>query len=132
MTKATAQRRIDQWMFFSRLMKSRSLAARLVETGRVRVNKEKVKKPSSMLSKGDVITAMFGQKLRIIQVDELGSRRGPAVEAVLLYTDLTPKEESSKKGRFIGGSSPSRPKGMGRPTKKDRRRMDSLKLYSGE
>lgn len=132
MTQQHLQRRIDQWLFFSRLIKSRSIAGRLIEAGKVRVNKEKVTKTSQGVREGDVITAMINQKLRIIKVEGLGVRRGPALEAQLLYTDLTPKDEPSKKGRVIGTSSPSRPKGAGRPTKKDRRKIDSLKLFSGE
>ena len=130
MNQTLLTRRVDQWLFFSRLTKSRSLAGRLVTTGKVRLNKEKLVKPSQTVKVGDVITAMINQRLRVIQVDALGHRRGPASEAQLLYTDLTPKEEKGDKGRVIVANSPSRPKGMGRPTKKDRRRIDSLKSYT--
>ena len=131
MNQTLLTRRVDQWLFFSRLTKSRSLAGRLVTTGKVRLNKEKLVKPSQTVKVGDVITAMINQRVRVIQVDALGHRRGPASEAQLLYTDLTPKEEKGDKGRVIVANSPSRPKGMGRPTKKDRRRLDSLKSYTG-
>ncbi len=131
MNQTLLTRRVDQWLFFSRLIKSRSLAGRLVTTGKVRLNKEKLVKPSQTVKVGDVITAMINQRLRVIQVEALGHRRGPASEAQLLYTDLTPKEEKGDKGRLIVANSPSRPKGMGRPTKKDRRRLDSLKSYTG-
>ncbi len=131
MNQTLLTRRVDQWLFFSRLTKSRSLAGRLVTTGKVRLNKEKLVKPSQTVKVGDVITAMINQRLRVIQVEALGHRRGPASEAQLLYTDLTPKEEKGDKGRLIVANSPSRPKGMGRPTKKDRRRLDSLKSYTG-
>ena len=127
MMKTGAGRRVDQWLFFARLCKSRSLAGRLVEAGRIRINREKVTKPAALVHQGDVITAMINQKLRIVEVVELGARRGPAAEAVGLYSDLTPKEETPRKGRLIGATSPSRPKGAGRPTKKDRRKMDLLK-----
>ncbi len=131
MNQTLLTRRVDQWLFFSRLIKSRSLAGRLVTTGKVRQNKEKLVKPSQTVKVGDVITAMINQRLRVIQVEALGHRRGPASEAQLLYTDLTPKEEKGDKGRLIVANSPSRAKGMGRPTKKDRRRLDSLKSYTG-
>ena len=131
MSQTNLTRRVDQWLFFSRLTKSRSLAGRLVTTGKVRLNKEKLVKPSQTVKEGDVITAMINNKVRIIRVEALGVRRGPASEAQLLYTDLTPKEEKGDKGRLVVANSPSRPKGMGRPTKKDRRRIDSLKSYTG-
>ena len=129
--KPTAKRRIDQWLFFTRLTKSRSFAGRLVETGKVRINKEKISKPSQTVEVEDVITAMINHRLKVVRVEALGSRRGPASEAQCLYTDLTPREEPAKKGRLIVANSPSRPKGMGRPTKKDRRMMDSLKRQCG-
>ena len=130
MSQTNLTRRVDQWLFFSRLTKSRSLAGRLVTTGKVRLNKEKLVKPSQTVKEGDVITAMINNRVRVIRVEALGTRRGPASEAQLLYTDLTPKEEKGDKGRLVVANSPSRPKGMGRPTKKDRRRIDSLKSYT--
>ncbi len=130
MSQINVMRRVDQWLFFSRLTKSRSLAGRLVTSGKVRLNKEKLVKPSQTVKVGDVITAMINNRVRIIRVEALGTRRGPASEAQLLYTDLTPEEKKSDKGRLMVANSPSRPKGMGRPTKKDRRRIDSLKSYT--
>ena len=131
MSQTNLTRRVDQWLFFSRLTKSRSLAGRLVTTGKVRLNKEKLVKPSQTVKEGDVITAMINNGVRIIRVEGLGTRRGPASEAQLLYTDLTPEQKKHDKGRLVVANSPSRPKGMGRPTKKDRRRIDSLKSYTG-
>ena len=131
MSQTNLTRRVDQWLFFSRLTKSRSLAGRLVTTGKVRLNKEKLVKPSQTVKEGDVITVMINNGVRIIRVEGLGTRRGPASEAQLLYTDLTPEQKKHDKGRLVVANSPSRPKGMGRPTKKDRRRLDSLKSYTG-
>ena len=130
--KASEQKRIDQWLFFTRLTKSRSLAGRLVEAGKVRINKEKISKPAETVKVGDVVTAMINHRLKVVRVEGLGARRGPACEAQGLYTDLTPVEEPNKRGRVILANSPSRPKGMGRPTKKDRRMMDSLKRQCGD
>ncbi len=130
MTQSNPNRRIDQWLFYSRLIKSRSLASRMVEAGKIRINKEKINKASQAVQVGDVITAMIHQRLRVIRIEALGSRRGPAEEAQGLYTDLTPKEVSPLKNKRFDGVSPSRPKGMGRPTKKDRRKLDSLKHHT--
>lgn len=125
--KRSEQRRIDQWLFFTRLTKSRSLAGRLVEAGKIRINKEKITKASETLKIGDVVTAMINRNLKVVEVLDLGQRRGPASEAQTLYADLTPKTDKAKKGRLLLANSPSRPQGMGRPTKKDRRMIDSLK-----
>ena len=129
MIKTNAGRRIDQWLFFTRLCKSRSLAGRLVETGKIRVNKEKVNKPAQLVHEGDVITAIINRKLWVVEVVALGTRRGPASEAQQLYTDKTPQTPLEKKTPPIAAFTPTRPKGMGRPTKKDRRKIDSLKPY---
>lgn len=130
MSKSLAQRRIDQWLFFTRLSKSRSLAGRMVEAGKVRVNKEKINKPAQTVQVGDVITAMINHNLKVVRVEGLGTRRGPASEAQALYADLTPETKKPAKSGRIVLTSPTRPKGMGRPTKKDRRRLDSLKRYT--
>lgn len=129
MVKTNAGRRIDQWLFFARLCKSRSLAGRLVEAGKIRINREKTNKPAQLVHEGDVITAMLNRQVRVIEVVGLGTRRGPAAEAVTLYNDKTPVTPSAKKSPAITAFTPTRPKGMGRPTKKDRRKMDSLKPH---
>lgn len=130
MSKVQGTRRIDQWLFFTRLIKSRSLAGRLVTSGKIRVNKEKISKPALSVQEGDVITAVINHRLLVVRVEALGTRRGPASEAQTLYSDLTPKPKSRDKGSLYTGISPSRPKGMGRPTKKDRRQLDSLKRHT--
>lgn len=125
-------RRIDQWLFYARLTKSRSLAGRLVAGGKVRLNKVKVSKPSQLVHEGDVITAMLNHNLIILKILGLGTRRGPASEAVLLYENLTPPEEPKYKPGKFSAKTPSRAKGMGRPTKKDRRKLDSIKPDADE
>ena len=130
MTQSNPNRRIDLWLFYTRLIKSRSLAGKLVEGGKVRINKEKVVKPAQSVQVGDVITAIIHKEVRVIRVEALGTRRGPASEAQSLYTDLTPREETRLKKDKFSELSPSRPKGAGRPTKKDRRKLDSLKRFT--
>jgi ribosome-associated heat shock protein Hsp15 len=82
----------------------------------VRVDGTKVSKPAHALKVGVTLTFAQAKRIRIIQVDSLATRRGPAPEAQALYTDLTPPEE--KKENIA-----QNPKfeGKGRPTKKDRR-----------
>jgi ribosome-associated heat shock protein Hsp15 len=83
-------RRLDRWLWFARFFKTRGMAARLCEGGRVRVNRIKTRKPSHALRPGDVLTFPQGRDIRVVRVIGLGERRGPAVEARALYEDLTP------------------------------------------
>lgn len=80
--------RLDKWLFFARFFKSRALAAELIGKGRLRINREVVKKPHYRVRPGDVLTFPQAQRIRIVRVLALGSRRGPASEAQALYEDL--------------------------------------------
>ena len=132
MSEEVTERRIDLWLFYTRLVKSRSLAGRLVEAGKLRINKVKVSKPSTVVRKGDVITSMINRDLKVIEVVDLGVRRGPASEAQQLYKDITPIDPPRPKPGLLTAKTPSRPKGAGRPTKKDRRKYDSIKPNPGD
>lgn len=81
--------RIDKWLWFARIVKSRTLAAGLVASGNVRVNRQKVAKPSHPVAAGDVLTIAAHGRVRVLRVIAAGVRRGPAAEARLLYDDLT-------------------------------------------
>jgi len=124
---ATAPQRLDKWLWFARLTRTRTLAARLVEAGKVRVNREKVLKPAHSIKPGDVITAALGGRVRVARVVDTGKRRGPAEEARGLYEDLTPPMESAPSLRPGGTGAPARAGGSGRPTKRDRRKLDGLR-----
>jgi ribosome-associated heat shock protein Hsp15 len=80
-------RRLDQWLWFARFAKSRSLAARLCVTGAVTVNRVAVRKPNHMLRIGDILAAPQGAFCRTVRVLSLGTRRGPASEARKLYEE---------------------------------------------
>jgi ribosome-associated heat shock protein Hsp15 len=124
---ATSQR-LDRWLWFTRAVKSRTLAAGLVEAGKIRVNAVKVIKPSYALKAGDVVTSSAQRDVRILRVAALGSRRGPAAEAQLLFEDLTPKPvktDSSGDSRAAANNGKREP-GSGRPTKRDRRLLERL------
>jgi ribosome-associated heat shock protein Hsp15 len=82
--------RVDKWLWFARFFKTRSLAARLVETGGVRLNRVPLEKPSQLVKAGDVLTFPQGRAIRVIQVIAIGERRGPPAEARTLYEDLEP------------------------------------------
>ena len=82
-------RRLDQWLWFARLVKSRSLASRLCAAGAVAVNGVLVKKANHMVRVGDDIGVRRGPLFREVRVLALGARRGPAAEARLLYDETT-------------------------------------------
>jgi ribosome-associated heat shock protein Hsp15 len=82
-----ASRRLDQWLWFARFAKSRSLAARLCSEGLVAVNGVGVAKPNHVVKAGDVVVVAQGVWQRTVQVLALGTRRGPAVEARTLFRE---------------------------------------------
>jgi ribosome-associated heat shock protein Hsp15 len=84
---ARASRRLDQWLWFARIVKSRSLAARLCAAGGVIVNGATVEKANHLLRIGDTIAVPQGGYRRTVRVLGLGARRGPAAEARLLYEE---------------------------------------------
>jgi ribosome-associated heat shock protein Hsp15 len=86
---AEERQRIDKWLFFARVVKSRSLAAKLAQAGRVRVNREKIDQASQIVRPGDVLTITLDRRILVYRIVSPGTRRGPAEEARLLYEDLT-------------------------------------------
>jgi ribosome-associated heat shock protein Hsp15 len=114
------RQRIDKWLFFARVAKSRSLAAKLVVSGRVRINREKVEQASYPVKPNDVLTVTLDRRVLVYRILGCGVRRGPATEARTLYEDLTPAAEPTP------AASPAREPGAGRPTKKERRALDRL------
>lgn len=84
--------RIDVWLWRARFFKTRSLAARAIEQGGVRLARGEarsaVDKPSRTVRCGDVVTFAQGQKWLAVKVEALGERRGPAAEARGLYSHL--------------------------------------------
>ena len=82
-----ARTRVDQWLWFARFAKSRSLAARLCAAGAIKINGGTVKKPNQALRVGDVVVLPQGGWERTVRVLGLGTRRGPASQARLLYEE---------------------------------------------
>ena len=80
--------RVDKWLWYARFFRSRSQAARHIQQGKVRLNRQRLSKPSTPLRPGDVLTFAQGHRIRTVEVVGLGTRRGPAVEARSLYLDL--------------------------------------------
>ncbi|KRS12867.1 tRNA synthetase RNA-binding protein [Roseovarius atlanticus] len=112
--------RLDKWLWHARFFKTRSLATKLVTGGHVRVNSQRVSKASSSVKPGDVLTFPKERDIRVIRIVAVGERRGPAPEAQALYDDLDPPKPRDWQAE------PQNPRyeGKGRPTKKDRRKLD--------
>jgi len=121
--------RLDKWLWCARFFKSRSLANAMLATGRLRLDGSAVAKAHQKVRVGAVLTFPQGPHVRVVRVLSLATRRGPAPEARTLYEDLAPpperKPETSDTAMFAPRS-PSREKGAGRPTKRDRRAIDRL------
>ena len=96
--------RIDKWLWFARLVKTRGLAQRLVAAGNVRVNHARLMKPSQTVTPGDVISILVHDYVRVLRVEQAGTRRGPATEAQLLYTDMKVDAQASAEQ---GGNDPA-------------------------
>ncbi len=77
--------RLDKWLWQARFFKSRALAADAASSGRTRLNGNRVKKSSTPVRVGDVITFVQAKEVRVVRVLDVGERRGPASEAQLLY-----------------------------------------------
>jgi len=122
---AEGRQRIDKWLFFSRAVKSRSLAAKLVVAGRVRINRDKAAQASDLVKPGDVLTITLDRRIFVWKVLGAGVRRGPAEEARTLYEDMSPPP--APKGEALPDAIPAlREAGSGRPTKRERRQTDRL------
>lgn len=80
--------RIDKWLCFARVVKTRSLAAKLVEAGHVRINGVRSDNAAKVLREGDVLTVALERQVRVLRVVADGDRRGPFKEASQLFEDL--------------------------------------------
>jgi ribosome-associated heat shock protein Hsp15 len=80
--------RIDRFLFFIRLVKSRTLAQGVIDEGHVRIDGKRVEKPSDQVEVGSVIALPLHGRVRILRVLALPVRRGPAPEAHLCYEEL--------------------------------------------
>ncbi|UWS80999.1 RNA-binding S4 domain-containing protein [Phaeobacter sp. G2] len=108
--------RVDKWLWHARFFKTRSLAAKQISAGHLRLNGAKITKTAQSVTSGDVLSFPQGRQIRVVEVVAIGTRRGPAPEAQALYLDKTPKQDIL----------PANPRfeGKGRPDKKSRRALD--------
>ena len=80
--------RLDKWLWQARFFKSRALASKMCTAGRVRMDGERVTKAHARIRPGHVLTFPQARDIRVVRVIALGTRRGPAVEARMLYEEL--------------------------------------------
>ncbi|KFL29902.1 RNA-binding protein S4 [Devosia riboflavina] len=119
--------RLDRFLFFSRAVKSRTLAQKLIETGAVRVNSERTERTDHKVGAGDVLTMSLHGRILVWRILDAGTRRGPASEAQGLYEDISPPSLPKAERSPYEAAIAERPAGAGRPTKKERRETDALK-----
>jgi ribosome-associated heat shock protein Hsp15 len=84
-----ARQRVDKYLWFARMARTRSAAAQLVSGGHVRVNGRKIDQPGRAVGPGDVLTISLERAVRVLRIKALAERRGPYEQARLLYEDLT-------------------------------------------
>jgi ribosome-associated heat shock protein Hsp15 len=89
-----ARQRIDKWLWFARIVKSRTLAAKLVSEGHIRVNATRIETPAKSVGPGDVLTIALEREVKVLRILANSDRRGPYSEARLLYDDLSGRESS--------------------------------------
>jgi ribosome-associated heat shock protein Hsp15 len=119
MTEASP--RLDKWLWHARFFKSRTSASELCQPGKLRIAGNAVSKAHHRVKVGDVLTFPQGRHIRVVRVLALAARRGPAIEAQQLYEDLSPP---TSENRLPAGP---RRVGAGRPTKRERRLIDTLR-----
>ena len=90
--------RLDRWLCFALVFKTRTLAADRIAAGGVRLNGQPCRKPGQTVRPGDVVTAATPGKVRVLRVVASGERRGPATEAQALFEDLTDPPDPAAAG----------------------------------
>ena len=116
--------RLDLFLFYIRIFKSRNLASKFINSNRLRVSDMVTQKPHRLISISDVITFSINNRIKVIEVTDIPVRRGSYVESLNYYKDISPIEKTEKKEekipilKFV--------ERVGRPTKLERRQTDKL------
>ena len=122
-----ASERLDKWLWAARFFKTRSLAAQAVSGGKVEVNGLRAK-PARRIRTGERLTIRRGVTQWVVVVRGLNRERRPAREAVLLYEETPESREArSSEEERLRQAHARRQRGLGRPTKRDRREFERLK-----
>ncbi len=115
--------RLDQWLHVARFFKTRSLAARMVRQGRVRMGGQQLRKPARVLRAGEVLTIARDHEVVVVRVRGVASRRLSASLARELYDVIVRQERPHH---------PSAPRPARRPDKRARRALAALKTCGGQ
>jgi ribosome-associated heat shock protein Hsp15 len=81
--------RLDKFLWFARIVKTRALAQALAEQGRLRLNGRRIDRAHAPVRPGDVLSFALRGAVRVLRVESLPARRGPPAEARLSYCELT-------------------------------------------
>ncbi|MEN0088149.1 MAG: RNA-binding S4 domain-containing protein [Pseudomonadota bacterium] len=117
--------RLDKWLWYARIFKTRGLAQRMVTDGRVRIDSVRAEAAHKTVRPGNVLTVTLDRDIKVLEILAPGERRGPAPEAQALYKDLSPP-----KPKVPYEPDPRRmaaPKPEKRPDRKDRAALGAMK-----
>lgn len=118
--------RIDKWLWSVRIYKTRSMATDACRNGRVKIGDQSVK-PSHEVKEEEIIKINLHAMTRTVRVKALLKNRVSAALVSEYMEDLTPQEELDKLKIKKEMNHEFRPRGIGRPTKKERRLIEKLK-----
>lgn len=93
---AAATMRLDKFLWFARLTKSRSAAQTVAAARHLRIDGRVIDKAATAVRVGDTLTFALHGRVRVIRIAALPARRGPAAEAASCYADLAPRENGSQ------------------------------------
>jgi ribosome-associated heat shock protein Hsp15 len=116
--------RLDLYLFYIRIFKSRNLASKFINSNRLRVSDKVTQKPHKLISISDILTFTIHDRIKVLEVIDIPMRRGSYVDSLNYYNDISPvetkeeKEERDPKLKFVDR--------VGRPTKLERRQTDKL------
>jgi len=116
--------RLDLFLFYIRIFKSRNLASKFINSNRLRVSDQVTQKPHKLISIRDILTFTIHDRIKVLEVIDIPMRRGSYVDSLNYYNDISPvetkeeKEERDPKLKFVDR--------VGRPTKLERRQTDKL------
>lgn len=118
--------RIDKYLWAIRIFKTRSLATEACKAGRVKLNGDSIK-PAHVVHIGETYSIQKGIERKIIKATGLLENRADAKKAALHYEDLTPPQDVPAYQSVFTVPVLKRPRGSGRPTKRERRDIDKLR-----
>ena len=116
--------RLDLYLFYIRIFKSRNIATKFIMNSRLRVSGQLTQKPHKQIAIGQVLTFSINNQVRVLEVINIPNRRGPFLESLNFYNDLTPVKKTNNDISTV--PIPKFVHRVGRPTKLERRQTDKL------